>query len=155
MLLMNYLVHYNAGQHEKSSVLQDFISDSFDIYLPLFYMFFHRCLRIVCDSWRLFVEFSLDGKVISQSSCKKRKVSFDGSNFWVDVTPGPVKNIGILTSLEKECDRDNELACKHYITQPFEGARECLLLLRNSVDSLHKKKLFPYNPEVLLKRWVS
>ncbi|XP_059456449.1 uncharacterized protein LOC132186487 isoform X1 [Corylus avellana] len=111
-----------------------------------------RCLRIVCDSWRLFVEFSLDGKVINQSSCKKRKVSLDGSNFRVDVTPGPVKNIGILTSLEKECNRDNEHARKHYITQPFGGARECLLLLRNSVDSLHKKKLFPYNPEVLLKR---
>lgn len=111
-----------------------------------------RCLRIVCDSWRLFVEFSLDGKVINQSSCKKRKVSLDGSNFQVDVTPRLVKNNGILTSLEKECDRDIGHARKHYVTLPFEGARECLLLLRNSVESLHKKKMFPYNPEVLLKR---
>lgn len=118
-------------------------------------MFLHRCLRIVCDSWRLFVEFSLDGKVINQSSCKKRKVSLDGSNFQVDVTPRLVKNNGILTSLEKECDRDIGHARKHYVTLPFEGARECLLLLRNSVESLHKKKMFPYNPEVLLKRWVS
>ncbi|KAM4118014.1 hypothetical protein ACB094_02G168600 [Castanea mollissima] len=111
-----------------------------------------RCLRIICDSWNLFVEFSFNGKVINQSSCKKRKVSFDGSNFGADVTPMLVKNNGIITSQEKEYKRDHRYGSQHYITEPFEEAKECLLSLRNSVESLHKKNLFPYNPKVLLKR---
>ncbi|KAF3955631.1 hypothetical protein CMV_019164 [Castanea mollissima] len=111
-----------------------------------------RCLRIICDSWNLFVEFSFNGKVINQSSCKKRKVSFDGSNFGADVTPMLVKNNGIITSQEKEYTRDHRYGSQRYITEPFEEAKECLLSLRNSVESLHKKNLFPYNPKVLLKR---
>ena len=98
------------------------------------------------------MEFSFNGKVINQSSCKKRKVSLDGSNFGADVTSMLVKNKGIITSQEKEYKRDH--GSQHYITKPFEDAKECLLSLRNSVESLHKKNLFPYNPKVLLKRWV-
>ncbi|GMY11667.1 Salicylic acid-binding protein 2 [Fagus crenata] len=113
-----------------------------------------RCLRIIFDSWCLFVEFSFDGKVINQSSCKKRKVSLDGSNFEAYVTPMLVENNGIITSQEKEYNRGRRYGSKHHITQPFEEAKECLLSLRNSVESLHKKNLFPYNPKVLLKRWV-
>ncbi|KAK7848800.1 hypothetical protein CFP56_004277 [Quercus suber] len=113
-----------------------------------------RCLRIICDSWSLFVEFLLNWKDINQSSCKKRKVSLDGSNFGADVTPMLVKNNGIITSQEKEYERDHRYGSQHYITKPFEEAKECLLSLRNSVESLHKKNLFPYNPTVLLKRWV-
>lgn len=100
------------------------------------------------------MEFSFSGKVINQSSYKKRKVSFDGSNFGADVTPMLVKNNGIITSQEKEYKRDHRYGSQHYITKPFEEAKECLLSLRNSVESLHKKNLFPYNPKVLLKRWV-
>lgn len=111
-----------------------------------------RCLRIIFDSWCLFVEFSFDGKVINQSSCKKRKVSLDGSNFEAYVTPMLVENNGIITSQEKEYNRGHRYGSKHHITQPFEEAKECLLSLRNSVESLHKKNLFPYNPKVLLKR---
>ena len=100
------------------------------------------------------MEFSFDGKVINQSSCKKRKVSLGGSNFEADVTPMLVENNGIITSQEKEYNRGHRYGSTHHITQPFEEAKECLLLLRNSVESLHKKNLFPYNPKVLLKRWV-
>ncbi|KAF5451363.1 hypothetical protein F2P56_026476 [Juglans regia] len=111
-----------------------------------------RCLRMICDSWCLFVEFSLDGKGINQSSYKKRKVTLGGSKFLANVTPRLVQNNETCTSVEKECKRDDQYGHKKYITQPFEEAKECLLSLRNSVESLHEKNLFPYNPKVLLKR---
>lgn len=38
--------------------------------------------------------------------------------------------------------------------QAFEDAKGCLLSLQNSVVKLHQKKLFPYNPEALLRRLV-
>jgi hypothetical protein len=78
----------------------------------------------------------------------------DGSNFEAYVTPMLVENNGIITSQEKEYNRGHGYGSKHHITQPFEEAKECLLSLRNSVESLHKKNLFPYNPKVLLKWWV-
>ncbi|KAM1529407.1 hypothetical protein ACFX1Z_018620 [Malus domestica] len=34
----------------------------------------------------------------------------------------------------------------------FKEAKGCLLSLKNSIDSLHRKNLFPYNPNVLLNR---
>ncbi|KAG6725009.1 hypothetical protein I3842_02G012600 [Carya illinoinensis] len=111
-----------------------------------------RCLRMVCDSWCLFVEFSLDGKGINQSSYKKRKVTLGGSKVLADVMPRLVKNNETCTSVEKECKRDHQYGHKKYIAQPFEEAKECLLSLRNSVEGLHEKNLFPYNPKVLLKR---
>ncbi|KAM0058019.1 putative protein Line [Helianthus debilis subsp. tardiflorus] len=43
---------------------------------------------------------------------------------------------------------EDEKACEH----AFNKARECLLLLKKSVESLHQKDLFPYNPQVLLRR---
>ncbi|KAK1428946.1 hypothetical protein QVD17_17786 [Tagetes erecta] len=36
----------------------------------------------------------------------------------------------------------------------FYKARDCLLLLKKSVESLHQKDLFPYNPQVLLQRLI-
>lgn len=36
--------------------------------------------------------------------------------------------------------------------QAFEDAKDCLLSLQNSIVKLHQKKLFPYNPEALLRR---
>ncbi|KAJ3670118.1 hypothetical protein LUZ60_010442 [Juncus effusus] len=35
--------------------------------------------------------------------------------------------------------------------QSFENAKGCLISLRNSLEDLDKKKLFPYNPKALLK----
>lgn len=34
----------------------------------------------------------------------------------------------------------------------FKEAKGCLLSLKNSIESLHRKNLFPYNPNVLLNR---
>ncbi|KAG7628000.1 putative protein Line [Arabidopsis thaliana] len=83
-----------------------------------------RCLRAVCDSWTLFVEFPFEGSTDAPSP-KRRKVLPETS----------------------EVEQNWRLHA-----QAFEDAKDCLLSLQNSVVKLHQKKLFPYNPEALLRR---
>ncbi|ONH96624.1 hypothetical protein PRUPE_7G141900 [Prunus persica] len=111
-----------------------------------------RCLRKVCDSWSLFVEFLVGGQATNQSFCKKRKVSLGGSSSWGEDSVAPTKNH--LTFLDDEPDEENENGCKHTQNggQYFKEAKECLLSLKISIEGLHQKNLFPYNPNVLLNR---
>ncbi|KAL8200600.1 hypothetical protein R6Q57_011939 [Mikania cordata] len=53
-------------------------------------------------------------------------------------------------SFPKRRKSENEGTCK----QAFYKACDCLLLLKKSVESLHQKDLFPYNPQVLLRRFT-
>lgn len=86
-----------------------------------------RCLRIICDKWNTFLEFTFHEEVGSQYYYKRRKV------------------------MKKELSLENTKNEKTS-KQPFDDARECLLSLKRSVESLHQKDLFPYNPKVLLRR---
>ncbi|XP_027346543.1 uncharacterized protein LOC113858215 isoform X2 [Abrus precatorius] len=112
-----------------------------------------RCLHLVCNSWKLFVEFPLYGEFLNQSLCKRRKVLGDGLQFLVDGMPTSVDSGGNIILHIKNYKEDRECDFKHNNIKPFKKAAECLLSLSNSVDNLHKKDLFPYNPEVLLKRF--
>ncbi|KAJ9170765.1 hypothetical protein P3X46_018845 [Hevea brasiliensis] len=111
-----------------------------------------RCLRTVCNSWNLFITFSVHKKIVDQSSCKKRKIYSDGFNLQVEASSITIKDIS--SSLEDKCKKDIECSHKHWknTSQPFKKAKNCLLSLKDSVENLHRKNLFPYNPEVLLKR---
>ncbi|KAH9663396.1 Golgin [Citrus sinensis] len=110
-----------------------------------------RCLRLVSDSWPLFMEFSLSGKVTNQSSDKRRKMLLGSSNDQFGLPSTTLKNI---PSLEEECKSDLEYSYQHYVTAEshYKKAKECLFSLKTSVENLHQKNLFQYNPEVLLKR---
>ncbi|GMJ07962.1 hypothetical protein like AT3G50430 [Hibiscus trionum] len=106
-----------------------------------------RCLRIVCDYWQTFTEFSVYGKLRNQLSNKRRKILSESSTFKVEPSSGPVKTKPL--SLEKTLKADVEY---RDTTQMYELAKDCLLSLKKSVENLHQKNLFPYNPKVLLKR---
>ncbi|KAH9711671.1 Golgin [Citrus sinensis] len=110
-----------------------------------------RCLRLVSDSWPLFMEFSLSGKVTNQSSDKRRKMLLGSSDDQFGLASTTLKNI---PSLEEECKSDLEYSYQHYATAEshYKKAKECLFSLKTSVENLHQKNLFQYNPEVLLKR---
>lgn len=69
---------------------------------------------------------------------------FEGN---VDVSSSKRRKISLETS---EVEQSWKLR-----PQAFEDAKDCLLSLQNSVVKLHQKKLFPYNPEALLRRLVS
>ncbi|KAL4377054.1 hypothetical protein GQ457_02G007600 [Hibiscus cannabinus] len=106
-----------------------------------------RCLRIICDYWQTFTEFSVNGKRRYQLSNKRRKNLSESSNFKTEASPGPVKTKPL--SLEKKFEGYIEY---RHTEQMYELAKDCLLSLKKSVENLHRKNLFPYNPEVLLKR---
>ncbi|XP_045786305.1 uncharacterized protein LOC123881629 [Trifolium pratense] len=107
-----------------------------------------RCMHLICNSWKLFVEFPSSGELLNQSSCKRRKLLGDGLQFVADETPSSVDNNGSIELNIKNFKAD----FKHRNIEQFKKAAECLLSLNNSIGNLHQKSLFPYNPEVLLRR---
>src|ERR1044072_9185330 len=111
-------------------------------------------MHLICNSWKLFVEFPSFGEFLYQSSCKRRKVSVDGQQFLADGMPSSVDKNGNIILHTKNSMEDSEYDFKHYDAKPFNKASECLLSLSNSIVNLHQKNLFPYNPEALLKRYV-
>ncbi|KAK4262249.1 hypothetical protein QN277_027831 [Acacia crassicarpa] len=112
-----------------------------------------RCLSLVSNSWRSFVGFTLFGDPLNQSSSKKRRVTIgDDPESETDATPFVMDFKGDVLSLLKNYEQDSEDGFNPPYTNPWKHAKECLLSLKDSVENLHQKKLFPYNPEVLLKR---
>ncbi|POO02703.1 Protein Lines [Trema orientale] len=116
-----------------------------------------RCLRTIFDSWSLFVQFSANGHCENQVSYKKRKFLRDDSNFHERECSVSARNEAHTLLEEKYMEgfeEGSKYSGKQYqpTTKPYEKAKECLLALKVSVESLHKKNLFPYNPKVLLKR---
>ncbi|KAJ4714969.1 Protein Lines [Melia azedarach] len=110
-----------------------------------------RCLRLVSNSWPLFMEFSLGGKVTNRLSDKRRKVVLESSHNQCRL---PSTTMEKVPSFEKECENDLECGSKHYGARRsyYKDAKDCLLSLKISLENLHQKNLFLYNPEVLLKR---
>ncbi|KAM6564431.1 hypothetical protein CsatB_024429 [Cannabis sativa] len=107
-----------------------------------------RCLRTICSSWHFFVQFSANGHHENQLSYKKRKVLRDNSTSHdLESSVPEDKSVEGFDEGSKSGGTQYRLAAK-----PYKKARECLLSLKVSVESLHKKNLFPYNPKVLLKR---
>ncbi|KAK2998945.1 hypothetical protein RJ639_024593, partial [Escallonia herrerae] len=111
-----------------------------------------RCLRTVCESWNLFAECSLDSHIVKRSSCKKRKLNDHSLG---EPSSADVQGSTIVVSVENECE-EHIYGSKHLRTNrlPFEDAVKCLLSLKKSMENLHQKNLFPYNPDVLLRRCV-
>ncbi|KMT09381.1 hypothetical protein BVRB_6g134720 isoform A [Beta vulgaris subsp. vulgaris] len=113
-----------------------------------------RCLRVVCDSWKLFIEYSVSESPVGQSSCqrssKRRRASHDDSS---DERIDTLLQSRIALSSDQqegECKLRSKFLgdrCLH-----LEGAKACLLSLKGALRKLHRRKLFPYNPEVLIKR---
>ncbi|KZV47515.1 hypothetical protein F511_14587 [Dorcoceras hygrometricum] len=101
-----------------------------------------RSLRLVCDSWDLFLEFPGLEEGSSGSNSKRQKVLVDNSAHQEAVSPANI-DARISCSIKQD-----------YSTRriPFLAARNCLNSLRISIESLNQKNLFPYNPQVLLRR---
>ncbi|XP_020973752.1 uncharacterized protein LOC107626248 isoform X5 [Arachis ipaensis] len=148
--MSSFLQLYLREIHYDHQVLLDYlISKDTGISCAKYLL---RCLCLICDTWELFVESPLVGEYYSKSSCKRRKLSGDGIDFVANEIPTSVDNYRSTTLHSKNYEKDIEYCFKHYDIKPFKNAAECLLSLYNSIENLHQKDLFPYNPEVLLKR---
>ncbi|XBJ01501.1 hypothetical protein VPH35_021137 [Triticum aestivum] len=99
-----------------------------------------RCLRLVSGCWDAFVDDSVYEAQIQKFNCKRQRT---------------LKNINSLTGSSMEgtklgSSHDKENKSKE---QLFLSAKVCLLSLKRTLEDLHKKDLFPYNPKPLLKRF--
>lgn len=110
-----------------------------------------RSLRIICNSWTLFVKFPVVKDDFGQLYAKRRKVSADSRDFKGEYYSASTKEDGISIEEWKEGHAHGNKSCINY-KLPFVAARDCLASLTTSIDSLNKKSLFPYNPRVLLQR---
>ncbi|KAK6798471.1 hypothetical protein RDI58_006174 [Solanum bulbocastanum] len=154
--LISHLFHpihffhlFLAGIHYDHQVLLDYLISKDTGASSAEYLL--RCLRKVCDSWNIFIEFSWSGKCRSR---KRKKFSTDDHN-----SMGEIALVSSCVSgdiLPPDTKRKKAYGCHNedYVTQMslFECARNCLFQLKASIESLHQKNLFPYNPLVLLRR---
>lgn len=87
---------------------------------------------------------------------KRRRVSVDRAHLESGFPNASMKDDLITSPLQIECKKGLTIGSKHgrKVRLPFEDAKDCLLSLKSSIDSLHQKNLFPYNPGVLLRRFV-
>lgn len=116
-----------------------------------------RCLRLVCDSWTLFVEFPSCQESPTPLPPKRRRVSVDRIHLESGFPNASLKDDLIPSPLQIERKKGlTTIGSKHSrkVRLSFEDAKDCLLSLKASIDSLHQKNLFPYNPGVLLRRSV-
>nr|GMC67439.1 uncharacterized protein LOC109180318 [Ipomoea batatas] len=113
-----------------------------------------RCLRMVFKSWSLFTNFAWSGKKEIQLCQKRRKVSLGHLNFKTEVsTPVTDGRCSPVERDQKKGKASGVIDCRAE-RLPFQHATNCLLELKTSIENLHHKNLFPYNPKVLLQRCV-
>ncbi|CAN6449386.1 unnamed protein product [Victoria cruziana] len=129
-----------SGIHYDHSVLLDYLISKDSGVLCLRYLL--RCFRIVVSSWDILFKFVIPEFDTSSSPCKKRKVLHDNDS---------MHKTGSSTSHSNHLTRSPEkLAGKGAL----ESTIKCLISLRKSIESLHQKDLFPYNPTALLRSFV-
>eukprot|EP01018_Ginkgo_biloba_P002651 Gb_27207 [translate_table: standard] len=169
----NLLFHvFLAGVHYDHLVLVDYLISKGTGILFLRYLL--RCLRIVCDSWPNFIEFSVDTDDKSNFKSKRRphhlarNEHFDrhplsALEMCMLSTPGSITSqIAVQSKDELESGHTTSKRKRAIQFLPiskimdngleFESAKRCLLSLKDAIESLHHKDLFPYNPSALLKR---
>ncbi|KAG8081347.1 hypothetical protein GUJ93_ZPchr0007g3150 [Zizania palustris] len=97
-----------------------------------------RCLRLVTQCWESFIDDSLYEAKIEKLIFKRQKIFNDANSISASSTED--------SKLGSACDKKSKN--RH---QLFLNAKACLLSLKRTLEDLHKKDLFPYNPMPLLK----
>ncbi|CAL5369559.1 unnamed protein product [Camellia sinensis] len=134
--------------HHDHQVLLDYLISKDTGAKAAEYLLSSPCVLYVIRGTHLW-NFQQKGKLQM-----KRKVLVDDSLIEGHLTSSSMKSKGIRLSVGKQCQKDLIRGSKHCRTTrlPFENAKDCLLSLKKSLQNLHKKSLFPYNPQVLLQR---
>ncbi|XP_074308742.1 uncharacterized protein LOC141643468 isoform X1 [Silene latifolia] len=102
-----------------------------------------RSLRTICDSWNLFLQLLAGETHFCQSNyenrCKKMRTFPEDS---------------CAHQVAEQYEKEDQPGTKVFLnyTIRIEDAKLCLLSLKCAMKKLHKKRLFPYNPEVLIRR---
>uniref|UniRef100_A0A8I6ZAF8 Protein Lines C-terminal domain-containing protein n=1 Tax=Hordeum vulgare subsp. vulgare TaxID=112509 RepID=A0A8I6ZAF8_HORVV len=97
-----------------------------------------RCLRLVSRCWDAFVDDSVYEAQIQKLNCKRQRIFKNINSF----TGSSMEGTKLGSAHYKESKRKEPL---------FLSAKVCLLSFKRTLEDLHKKDLFPYNPKPLLK----
>uniref|UniRef100_A0A0E0AFA8 Protein Lines C-terminal domain-containing protein n=1 Tax=Oryza glumipatula TaxID=40148 RepID=A0A0E0AFA8_9ORYZ len=97
-----------------------------------------RCLRLVTQCWHSFTDDSIYEAKIEKLNFKRQKTFNDANSSSGSSIEGP--------KLGSACHKKSKN--KHKL---FLNAKACLLSLKRTLEDLHRKGLFPYNPKPLLK----
>ncbi|KAL8152006.1 hypothetical protein V2J09_021814 [Rumex salicifolius] len=108
-----------------------------------------KSLRKVCDSWKMFAELDLGLESDGKQFLKKQKISLESIHGRT-----PTASQSRFAVSNKVQSKDDYLQSKISGAKSlyFAKAKTCMLSLKNALEKLHKRSLFPYNPEVLLRR---
>ncbi|KAL9272556.1 hypothetical protein AKJ16_DCAP17481 [Drosera capensis] len=111
---------------------------------------FGRCLREVCSSWDFFLDLSSDQDTVGHI-CKRPRLI---SKCLVSNEEGSSAcgEDGCALPFEEHNNDYNPAGnWSGYESLDFGAAKSCLISLKDALEKLHRKNLFPYNPKVLLK----
>ena len=100
-----------------------------------------RCLRLVSHCWNAFIDDSVYEAQIKKLTCKRQRTLKNINSF----TGSSIQGTKLGSSPDMESQSKKQL---------FLSAKVCLLSLKKTLEDLHQKDLFPYNPKPLLKRSV-
>ncbi|XP_024312774.1 uncharacterized protein LOC100841493 isoform X1 [Brachypodium distachyon] len=126
--------------HYDHLLLVDYlISKDVGVYCAQYLL---RCLRLVSQCWDAFVDDSVYEAKIQKLNCKRRRSLKDINSIRDSSTEG--------TKLGSSCDKESKSK-----QQLFQSAKVCVLSLKRTLEDLHKKDLFPYDPKPLLRRSVT
>ncbi|KAG6571428.1 hypothetical protein SDJN03_30343, partial [Cucurbita argyrosperma subsp. sororia] len=112
-----------------------------------------RCLHIINDSRHAPEDLSTEWDVTTHSSCKRRKVLLDSSTIPDELlSSSPNQRNGTLLSSVDAKNCDYSYKPQRFWVKALKKSKNCLQSLKRSLENLHREDLFPYNPEVLIKR---
>ncbi|XP_038901656.1 uncharacterized protein LOC120088436 isoform X2 [Benincasa hispida] len=112
-----------------------------------------RCLHIINDSRYALVNSSTEWDISTHSSCKRRKVLLNSSTISEELSSGsPNQSNETLPSFADTINCDYGYKPQRVGVKSLKKSKNCLQSLKTSLENLHRENLFPYNPEVLVKR---
>ncbi|KAI0501536.1 hypothetical protein KFK09_016481 [Dendrobium nobile] len=126
LVLVDYLISKDTGLHCLQYLL--------------------RCLRLICDSWPAFVQFSNFENKSDNHHQKRRKIHREEDE-------SPTLKSSTTAFRRQILRRHKNFQCTYEVSDShnFEKAKGCLHSLKISLGELQRKCLFPYNSKPLLK----
>ncbi|XP_020095459.1 uncharacterized protein LOC109715072 isoform X3 [Ananas comosus] len=108
-----------------------------------------RCLRVIFQSWQIFVDYTIPKNLINESYHKRQRISTDEDNLRGEEQPS--SSVSFVTDEYIPRKHKSRSLSNSVNLHPFGNAKECILSLKKTLEDLHRKDLFPYNPKPLLR----
>lgn len=156
--------NFRIGSKHKAIITGVFLCKSIFMHLSFYFLFIQfkvaapswfsvcRCLRVIFQSWQIFVDYTIPKNLINESYHKRQRISTDEDNLRGEEQPS--SSVSFVTDEYIPRKHKSRSLSNSVNLHPFGNAKECILLLKKTLEDLHRKDLFPYNPKPLLRRFA-